>query len=107
MKRPLNKEERRLEENGLKRNEEILKILGQELEYNKDLIINQQRARVHEDKWKEFLRMRKDLEDAKVIGMMASEVRLTEEKIEIAKRNLKEGVEVKNVQNQTRMRGVG
>jgi hypothetical protein len=95
MKRQLFPEELELEQKGLDRNLEQLRELTNNLEYNKELVQKQVDQRKHEDKWREYLRSQKDKEDKKVLDIIESEIKLLQEKIDIAESNIKDGVEVK------------
>ena len=95
MKRKLNKEEKKLSEKGLKRNQEMLQKLSDNLDYNCELIDKQSYARGFDDKWRQYLRDQKDEQDDKVIKAIRNEKEQTELIIGDLNKQLKDGVEVK------------
>ncbi len=93
MKRQLNKEERVLTEKGVKRMQNEIRELQDNLAYNLSLLEKQNYIREFDDRWRKYLREGKTKEDDKVIKQMEIFIK---EKIEtVAKLHLqlKEGVE--------------
>ena len=95
MKRQLNKTEKELEEQGVKRNKKELEMLKENLSYNTELRNNQIRQREFDDKWRNFLREQKDFEDNKIFKMIESEIKIKEETIRSSNKLLKEGTEIR------------
>lgn len=95
MKRQLNKTEKELEEQGVKRNQKELEMLKENLSYNTELRNNQIRQREFDDKWRNFLREQKDFEDNKIFKMIESEIKIKEETIRSSNKLLKEGTEIR------------
>ena len=95
MKRKLTNEEAKLEQAGLDRNEKELKLLKENYEYNSDLINNQIRAREHDDKWRDFLRRQKDMEDKHILDTIKKEIEIKEQMVKTAEEHLKNGVTIK------------
>ena len=94
----MTKEEKELETKGLERNEKDLKELVSVLVYNEALIAKQKYHEEFDDKWRSFLRQNKNDADQKNIDAIKTEIDIKKEMIEIAKKNLKEGVEIKTHQ---------
>ena len=95
MKRKLTKEELKLTEKGIKRNIEELKKIKENFEYNKALIDKQKYLRDFDDRWRNYLRDQKDVEDKKIFGMIEEEITNHEQIIKSLQENLNEGIEVK------------
>jgi hypothetical protein len=95
VKRELTEEERKLEQLGLDRNTENLKVLKENFEYNKALLEKQEYLREFDDKWRDFLRRQKKIEDDQVLETIENEIKNKENLINTAKKHLKEGVDVK------------
>lgn len=98
MKRQLTKEEKELTNRNISINEKELKELKENLDYNQSLIIKQNYLRDHDDKWRDFLRRQKDREDENVLKTISQAIREKENIINIAKDQVKNGVETKEVQ---------
>ena len=97
--RQLEGKEREINEKQLKKHKEDLKKLNSNLEYNKDLIEKQKYVQKLDDKWRPFLRERKDFEDSNVIKSINEEVKLSIEMIELLEKQLNEGVDTPNIVN--------
>ncbi len=93
MKRQLTKQEKELESKGKMRNLKELKELQDRLNYNKDTIKLQMNQREFEDKWRPYLRNKKDSEDNLIIKSIEEEIDSKKQLIQIADVKLKEGVE--------------
>lgn len=93
--RQLTREEKRLTERNLKRQNEEIDQLRKNREYNLDMIGKQNFIRLLDDKWRDFLREQKDQEDKKVISMIDSEIENRESTVKIAKSQINQGVEEK------------
>lgn len=91
--RQLTDQEKSLTEKNLKRNQEELKILSQNLEYNLALIKRQKETRDFDDTWREYLRNQKDSEDQKVIKIINEEIGCRNETIKLCEDQLNNGVE--------------
>lgn len=98
MKRQLTKEEKELTNRNISINEKELKELKENLDYNQSLIDKQNYLRDHDDKWRDFLRRQKDREDENVLKTISQAIREKENIINIAKDQVKNGVETKEVQ---------
>lgn len=97
MKRELDKEEKKVTEKQLERHKQLVKELKSNLEYNDDLIKKQNFLREFDDKWRDYLRERKDIEDKKILDEMKKEIENSEEHIKMLLNQLKEGVEIKSI----------
>jgi protein subunit release factor A len=95
MKRKLTEEEEKLAKKGLIVSEKKLKELEENKRYNQSLLDKQKYLRKHEDDWRDYLRNKKDHEDAEVLKSLDEEIDLTKFKIKTAIQQLREGVEVK------------
>ena len=94
----MTKEEEDLEKAGLERNQKDLKELKDILAYNQALFEKQKYHERFDDKWRKFLRYKKNEDDQNQIKAIMKEIAIKEEMIEIAKKNLNEGVEIKTHQ---------
>jgi len=94
----MTKEEEDLEKAGLERNQKDLKELKDILAYNQALFEKQKYHERFDDKWRKFLRYKKNEDDQNQIKAIMKEIAIKEEMIEIAKKNLNEGVEIKSHQ---------
>ena len=99
MRRPLNKQEKELEQQGLDRNKKELAMIENQLQYNLDLLAKQKYIQDLEDKWRPFIRETTNFENEKTIKDIRENISLKKTNITIAERHLKDGVEVRN--NQT------
>lgn len=97
MKRNLYKEEEKVVKRQLERHKELVKDLNINLLYNKSLLDKQEYLRNFDDKWREYLRKRKNEEDNKILKEIEKEIDNSKEHIEILNKQLKEGVEIKKV----------
>lgn len=79
----------KLEKEGIERNKRNLRLLKLNLEYNRDLVQKQKESRDFDDKWREYLREQKDLEDSNVLKAIESELKMTEEAISNSTNQLK------------------
>ena len=95
MKRKLTKEEEVKTLKGLERVKTELIDLNQSLEFNKDILKQQEDKRKHDDKWKDYLRSKKDEADAKIILTMEEDIKFKTDNIEEMLSQLNEGAEVK------------
>lgn len=95
--RQLNDQERALTEKNVKRNQEELKTLQDNLAYNMALITRQLEARDFDDKWRNYLREQKDKEDKQFIQAILNEIDNREDIIKICNDQLNNGVEEKSM----------
>lgn len=79
----------KLEKEGIERNKKNLRLLKLNLEYNKALIQKQKESREFDDKFRDYLREQKDLEDSNILKAINSEVKMTEEAISNSTNQLK------------------
>lgn len=103
MKRQLTELERKLEENGLKRNKESLTDLEEKRRLLKITIEFQKKLRAFEDvkleyenEVRPYNRKVDDKNHTNQLEEIESQIKMQEEKIKIAETNLNEGVEIKN-----------
>lgn len=96
MRRKLSEDEEKATKQGLHKNETELKLLKNQLAYNKAVIEKHKYLDEFERKWKPLLEEANDYENKQAIKKMESDIKITEEKIQIAKEHLIKGVEVKN-----------
>jgi len=98
MIRELTEEERKIVEKQIKNHEDKKEVLKKEFEYNKDILKLQQAQREHEDKFRLYLRERKDRLDTETLKQYESDIQEHEEHIVELTKQLNEGVEVKQPQ---------
>lgn len=96
MKRNLTEEEAKLEQMGLERNTKDLEALKENLAYNQALLAKQEYLREFDDKWRDFLRRQKKMEDESVLKTITDEIKNKEELVSNAQKHLTEGVEMRN-----------
>lgn len=101
VKRNLIKNEKDISEKQFKKHQQNIIDLEQNLGYNQDLIKRQVDQRTHEDKWRQFLRDKKDKEDQEVLKLIKMEIENSKEHVKILSDQLKNGVEVKKVNTMT------
>ena len=92
--RQLEGEEKEVSEKQLKKRKEELEKFKLNLEYNKDLIKKQKFLQELDDKWRIFLRGRKDDEDIQIIKSIEFEIDNTDKMVKLLEKQLNEGIEV-------------
>lgn len=95
MKRDLTKEETKINEKQLIKHKKNLEDLKTNLAYNTELIKLNITKREIDDKYKDYLRARRDEDDKRVLDVITKEIQEEEEHIKILTEQLKNGVEVK------------
>lgn len=95
MKRKLTDIEKEATKKGLKISINQLELLEESLEYNLAVLQKQKEQRIFDDKFRPYLRKQKDTQDKQSIDLLKSDIKIVNEKVEIAKKHLKEGVEKK------------
>lgn len=94
-KRELTKEEKEIYEKQLKFHKQKIKILSENLKYNRDLLKRQIFLREFDDKWRKFLRRQKNEEDDKTIKLITDSIEDSEGHVHQLSNELMNGVEVK------------
>lgn len=97
MKRKLTEKEANLSNKNLERLKKELTELESNLEYNKGLIEKQNNQRDFDDKWRDYLRNRKDEEDNKILQVINDKIEETKLVIERTQKELNEGTDLPNV----------
>ena len=95
MKRKLTKDEKQKTEKAVKSITKEVKLLKENLAYNKAIIDKQNYMRDFEDKWRPYLRDKKDEEDRDTMKELNSVFKMKEATLTELQNQLKEGVEIK------------
>ena len=93
VKRELSKEEKDLSKKNIKRIQEEILSSEMDLNYNKDILKRNQQNRILDDKWRDYLRERKDQEDKKTLKLMEEFIEEKKNIIRVTEDQIKNGAE--------------
>ena len=96
MKRKLNEKEKEMTEKGVKRLNEEISELQNNLDYNQALIDKQKYLRDFDDIWRDYLRNTKDEDDKRLLKQIDNLFKQKADTIHNLQKQLKEGVEESN-----------